>query len=341
MLVDDSPTQRLFLTDLIQSCPELMVCAAFNSGEEALLQIEKINPQVISMDLHLPGINGLETTRRIMETWPTPIVVVTSEQDLELSFQALRAGALTVVPKPQGPGHAGHQQQVMQLCTQLRIMSEIRVVRQRPRAPLILKSSVEGIKVINTSPYEILGVAASTGGPKALVTLFNALGPDFPLAALVVQHMTDSFFDSFVSWLDTMIPQAVYKAEHGASIQPGSVYLAPPHQHMRYFEGRIQLAAGPAVSFQCPSATVLLESLALGAARRSIGVVLTGMGNDGAQGLLALSKAGGYTCAEAESSAIVYGMPGVAAQLGAARYLLPLAEIGPHLLRVLSQEVKP
>lgn len=329
MLVEDSATDSYLLSSLVQDCPDLNLCAVVNSGEKALEQIQSLRPDVISMDLHLPGMNGLQTTQAIMQACPTPIVIVSSEQDLNLGFQALQVGALTVIKKPVGPWHAEFIQQHQQFCTQLKIMSQVRVVRQRPRPTRQTKQPY-----LNRS-FQYLAIIASTGGPRALETVLSALGADFPLPVLVVQHISADFFSGFVDWLNSVCPLKVLGAQAGDWPLPGHVYLAPPEQHMLLQHGKITLQAGDKVNFQQPSGSVLLQSMAnSSSASQSVGVVLTGMGSDGASGLLALRQAGGYTLAESAASAIVYGMPKVAADIGAVDQVLALDEMGPFLLHL-------
>lgn len=341
MIVEDSPVVRTLLESIIENDARLQIVASVDSGEAALASIPTTKPDVISMDIRLPGLDGFETARRIMSEHPTPIVVVSSHlshTEMNISFEALKAGALSVIDKPPGLQHPDFDRHARALCTQLAIMSQVRVIRLRSRTQR-LPVSVQTDKSADPDlsrhqtrqTHQALGIAASTGGPRALATLLNALGADFPLPILLVQHITSTFLEGFVDWLNTICPQKAQIASAGDKPQPGQIYLAPVDRHLTYRQGVIWLTDAPLVSYQRPSGTVLLESLAQELGPKAIGVVLTGMGDDGAKGLLSLRQAGGYTIAEAESTAIVYGMPGVAARLEAAREILPIHEIGQHL----------
>jgi two-component system chemotaxis response regulator CheB len=336
LIVEDSAVVRQFLSYIIERDPRLEVAAAVESAEEALRILERASPDVISLDIRLPGMNGFEATRRIMSQRPTPIVVVSASvesEDLKITMNALQAGALAVVEKPVGTTQEHYQSLAERLCTQLAIMSRVKVVRQRfqresPVHPA-LKTPASGSGV-----YRVLGVAASTGGPNALLELLGGLGRDFPLPILVVQHITPSFLKGFACWLASVCPFPVELVERTCSPEAGRVYLATADRHLRADRRHIWVDGGDPVCAQRPSATVLFQSMARNLGGESMGVLLTGMGEDGAEGLLHLRKAGGYTIAEDESTAVVYGMPAAAASLGAACESLPLPAIAPRILEL-------
>ena len=342
MVVEDSAVIRELLCHIIAEHPQLEVAASVGSGEEALRILEKISPDIISMDIRLPGIDGFETTCRIMSRKPTPIVVVSESiesEDLKISMNALRAGALAVVEKPVGVTHSDYAAIAGRLCTQLVIMSSVRLVRQRFTPPIVSRPFPSA--PITADTYSLLAVVASTGGPNALTTLFRGLGRDFPLPILLVQHITASFLGDFVSWLDGLGPLKTVVARDGELPQPGVVHVAPAERHLVLKAGRLRLEDGPPISLQRPSGTALFESLASERGHQALGLLLTGMGDDGAQGLLKLRNAGGYTLAESESTAVVYGMPGAAAKLGAVCEQLPLGELAPRILELLSFKTTP
>ncbi len=340
MIVEDSRVISEFLQHIINRDSRLQVIAAVRSGEDALEFLQTQKPDIISLDIRLPGMNGLELTQRIMSEYPTPIVVVSSDvedEELQISMNALRAGALAVVQKPVGMAHSDYEQLASGLCTKLVIMSQVRVIRQRyrlttpfpsmPRPQLTRQEPPE-----NAAPPKILGLVASTGGPSAIARVLNDLAPDFTAPILLVQHITPGFVRGFVSWLNDVLPRlSVVEATHGMLIEASTVYVAPADCHLLYgSSGRIQLSDAPPISAQKPSGTLLFRSLApLGSA--ASGVLLTGMGEDGALGLQEMWAAGAYTIAEDESTAIVFGMPAAAIKLGAASSVLPLPEIGTRL----------
>ena len=347
LIVEDSDVVRQLLEHIIGSDPRFEIVASASSAEEALEILQRITPDVISLDIRLPGINGFEATRQIMRDKPTPIVVCSASvesEDLKITMNALRAGALTVVEKPVGSTRSDYERLAATLCTQLAIMSDVKVVRQRTLAdsPTRLTAKNRTLSVPLTAPptvlgtpARILGIGASTGGPNAVVQLLTDLGPDFPLPALLVQHIMPGFLAGFVAWLRTVTPWQATIARSGELAHRATVYVAPPDHHLLIEGNRILLTQDPPISVQRPSATVLFQSMARSARASGLGILLTGMGDDGADGLLALRRAGGYTIAEHESSAVVYGMPKAAVDRGAACESLPLAHIATRILELV------
>jgi len=343
MIVEDSKVAREFLQFLIEQDVRLEVVAAVESAEEALRILHQASPDVISMDIRLPGMNGFEATRQIMCEKPTPIVVVSASveaEDLKISMNALRAGALSVVEKPVGMTHQDYQAMADRLRRQLVLMSEVKVVRQRRRpepgaqGPLPASAGRGRLPDSQVGPFRMVGIVASTGGPAALQTLLAALGSDFPLPLLLVQHIADGFLEGFRSWLDGICSLQVLVAEDRTRPEPGRVYLAPADRHLRLAGGQLRLDSGPMVCTQRPSGTILFRSMAESLGPGALAVLLTGMGEDGAQGMQDIRHAGGYTIAEDESTAVVYGMPAAAVRLGGVCESLPIDQIGGRLLKL-------
>ncbi|HEX4346899.1 MAG TPA: chemotaxis-specific protein-glutamate methyltransferase CheB [Vicinamibacterales bacterium] len=340
LVVEDSPVVQQLLEHIIKSDPRLTVAGITGSAEEALAFLAHSTPDVISLDIRLPGMNGFEATRRIMQDKPTPIVVCSASvesADLQITMTALRAGALAVVEKPVGTGRADYERLAKTLCTQLVIMSDVKVVRQRP----VIAASAVRTAPVPLSARErlrVLGIGASTGGPNAIVQILNELGASFPLPILLVQHIVPAFLPGFATWLQDVTPFQALVATNGTVPIAGTVYLAPPDRHMQLEGARLALTDSDPESMQRPSATTLFRSLARSAGASAAGVLLTGMGDDGAAGLLALRQAGGYTVAEHESTAVVYGMPKAAVDCGAAVECLPLGNIAPRLRELILQE---
>ncbi len=343
LIVEDSRVVREFLQHIIGQDPRLEVAAAVGSAEEALDILDRVAPDVISMDIRLPGMNGFEATRRVMAGRPTPIVVVSAsveDEDLKITMNALRAGALTVVEKPVGTAHEDYESLAERLCTQLAIMSQVKVIRQRiDRRWQSGPEAGEGRPWPRRTPlmrgsYRALGVVASTGGPRALVDLLGGLGPDFPLPILLVQHITASFLGGFVAWLDSACPFKVVIAKDDEVPAPGRVYVAPADRHLTLAGGCLRVDGGDPVCAQRPSGTVLFRAMARSLGPGALGALLTGMGEDGAEGLLEVRQAGGYTLAEDASTAVVYGMPAAAVERGAACESLPLPAIAPRILEL-------
>jgi two-component system, chemotaxis family, protein-glutamate methylesterase/glutaminase len=345
MIVEDSATVRACFARAMRADARLEVIAECESAEQALAKLDRCAPDVISMDIHLPGISGLDATRRIMERRPTPIVIVShsvNAEDLNCTIEALRAGAVSAVEKPACRNSRGPDEMMGRLCRELAVMSGVRVIRQRfnrPAAALPEPKPPLRPSCPQTSSLarraDIVGIVASTGGPRAVQCILESLGSDWRLPIVLVQHITASFQAGFVSWLMRIAPQPVQEAAHGMLLQAGCVYVAPAAKHLLVRGSRLELVAGAPAGGHRPSGTLLLHSLAESHGPRAVGVVVTGMGDDGAEGLLAIRRAGGYTITEHESTTVVNGMPQAACSLGASCASLPLESIG-EALRTLA-----
>jgi two-component system chemotaxis response regulator CheB len=337
LIVEDSPVVLEFLREIVSADPRLEVAAAVPSAEEALEILHRAAPDVISLDIRLPGMDGFEATRRIMSERPTPIVVVSSASEfleLNLAMETLRAGALSVVEKPAATSHEEYTALAGRLCTQLVIMSRVHVLRQRPSA--VRRSGLAGHRGPAAAARTILGIAASTGGPNALMEILMGLGRGFPLPIVVVQHMTPSFVNGFGAWLASVTPLPVEVVTGTTSLAPGRVFLAPAARHLVAGAGCAWVENSGPVGHHRPSGDVLFASIARSAGSGGIGVLLTGMGEDGARGLLEMRRAGAYTIVEHESTAAVNGMPAAGIRLGAACEALPLPSIAPRILELAS-----
>ncbi|WP_096700881.1 chemotaxis protein CheB [Magnetospirillum sp. 15-1] len=336
LIVEDSLVVRELLNHIIGSDGRFEVLAAVTSAEECLEQLETLQPDVISLDIRLPGMNGLDATLKIMARRPTPIVVVAAQVDdneLNIAMNALRAGALSVVEKPVGVTNAGYETMAAKICTQLAIMSQVQVVRQGISRGLNFGSDETPARPSpgRAGSYSMVGIVASTGGPQALVQLLGGLGADFPLPILLVQHITSSFLEGFVTWLSGATPFEVRIAADDEKPLPGRVYVAPADRHLGLVHGHLSILDSPAVCNQKPSGTVLFSAMARDLGKHGIGVVLTGMGSDGSDGLLQMADKGAYTIVEDASTCVVNGMPAAAAKLGGARETLPLPAIASRL----------
>jgi two-component system, chemotaxis family, protein-glutamate methylesterase/glutaminase len=326
IVAEDSAVTREFLVALLGPAQGFEVVAAVEDGIEAVEEIERLRPDVVLMDIHMPRMDGLEATRRIMALAPTPIVLVSAGFGIDggtSTFEALRAGALTVLGKPAGPGHPDHARSVQELVETVRLMSEVKVVGRRP-------PRVHQATALPHLPRRVRVVAlgASTGGPAALAEILGGLNDEIRAPILIVQHIAPGFTSGLVEWLagETRLPVSL--AEEGQAVRPASIYVAPDSLQMGVgADGRVRLEpAGPADPF-CPSASHLFASVADAYGASAMGVLLTGMGRDGAAGLGRLRAAGAVTVAQDEASSVVFGMPAEAVRLGAAEHVLPPKEI--------------
>lgn len=327
LIVDDSTVAREYLSYLVQDDPGLEVIGTARNGQEAVqLTVDK-RPDVLVMDLHMPVMDGIEATRQIMKQAPTPIILATAsleEHEQRLGFHAIEAGALTLMDKPPGPTHPGYEAAAGRLIQTIKLMAEVKVVRRWERratgVPVQTQQRARAIQAI--------AIGASTGGPQLLAELLRGLDAHFTLPILIVQHIVPGFVGGLTQWLNGITGMTVKVAESGEVIKPGHVYLAPDNVHMGVTNRRtITLLPGTENGGLCPSATHLFRSVAEAYGRSGLGILLTGMGRDGADGLKAMREAGGLTVAQNEESCVVFGMPAEAINLGAVDQVLSPAQI--------------
>jgi two-component system chemotaxis response regulator CheB len=344
LVVDDSPVAQELFVHILSSDPEIQPAGVANDGVDALAAVERLRPNVILMDIHMPRMNGLEATKKIMETHPTPIIMVSgsySPEDTYKSFQAMNAGALYLLKKPEGIGHPRYQDEASELTKIVRLMSEVKMVKRWPRPGKDDSPTTIAHKPGQNLPRpEIKGVVvgASTGGPAVFHTILTALPKAFPVPILAVQHMSLGFIDSFVTWITMTTGFPARIARHGEMLSPGQAYFAPDNHHILVGTGdRIILVEGNSQNGLCPSVAQLFNSAAEVWNRNVVGVLLTGMGLDGAEELKFMREKGAVTVAQDEDSCVVFGMPGSAIKLGAAQYVLDPGEIA----KLLSDLVRP
>jgi two-component system chemotaxis response regulator CheB len=329
LLVEDSAVQRELLLYILEEAGGFEVVGTAADGEQAVEQTARLRPDIVLMDFHMPKLDGIAATRLIMERCPTPIVVATASSlrnDVKFTFDAISNGALSVVNKPPAPGTPEYERVAEQLVRTLRLMSEVKVVRRwpaRPSAPITVIA-----RPALTRSVRIVGLAGSTGAPGVIADILCSSGRLMDASVLIVQHMTEGFAEGFALWLTARTGLPAQLASDGLDVQPGSIYIAPDGAHTGIDpSGRIVLSDTAEVDGFRPSATHLLGSIAAGFGSRAIGVVLSGMGRDGAMGLLQLQRAGGLTVAQDEASCVVFGMPAEAIRLGAAMHVLPPSSI--------------
>lgn len=333
LVVEDSLTVRRRLCEVIEAESGLEVVGEAENGQQAIDLCQRLRPDVVTMDIVLPEVDGLAATEYIMAHCPTPILIVSSSYnrgELFHTYEALAAGAVDVLDKPSGDEPDGSWEQ--RFLSRLRLVAKIKVITH-PRARLARPKAWPEPVVPLTGPVQCIGLGASTGGPGALLAVLRALPTELGLPVLVVIHLNERFESAFASWLSTQTTWPAQFARGGERVAAlaGRVVLAPSHKHMIVQRGFVRLVDGAERHSCKPSVDVLFESLAQEYGASALACLLTGMGRDGATGLLAVRQAGGYTIAQDESSSVVYGMPREAALLGAAREVLPLSQIGPRL----------
>ncbi len=345
LVVEDSVVSREFLTYILNSDTAIRVVGTANNGLEALKTLMQYKPDIITMDINMPVMDGIEATRRIMETFPTPIVIVSGSsygKEVASSFRALEAGALTVVRRPPGINHDGFETASRELITTVKLMSEIKVVRRIPRTAKAQSASLPKAEkhLMETGGIQAVVIGASTGGPPALQKILSDLPKGFAVPVFIVQHIAQGFSEGFASWLSNTSGFPVSIASQGEIAAPEHGYIAPDGFHIGVGNGlHIELSGGDPENGMRPSADYLFCSASQGFGRNAVGVLLTGMGRDGASGLKTMKEKGAITIAQDESSSIVYGMPGEAVKLGAVTYILPLEDIA-TILTDLTKKVK-
>lgn len=322
LIVEDSLSVRMLLLQILESDPQIRVVGMTDSGEAALrfLDKNKANIDVVTMDIIMAGMDGFTATRHIMESTPLPIVVVSAAykpDEAENSFKAMEAGAAAIIEKPVSLTHPDYPRIASELIETVKIMSEVKVVtrwaRNRERRTVLTAVSSTSRFIGAVKKMELLVIGSSTGGPPVLQTILSTLGRDFPLPVLIVQHIGPGFVQGLARWLESETALTVHIPIAGEVCRPGHVYLAPDDYHMGIGSGcRIVLDASPPENGQRPSVSYLFRSPAHHYPGTVIGVLLTGMGNDGAKELKLIKESGSVTFAQDEESCVVFGMPGEA-----------------------------
>jgi two-component system chemotaxis response regulator CheB len=363
VVAEDSSTHRALLLAILQSDPDVIVVGEARTGAEAVELARRLRPDVITMDIQMPVMDGLAATEAIMRQVPTPIVVVSSTQpaDVDLSVAATGAGAVLVLEKPPGPHAPSFDEYRGRFLAMVKAMAQVKVVRRwtplsgravtdpHRATPPASRAGVHanvrnGVPAVGHAPVRIsararvVAIAASTGGPAALCRVLRELPRDFPAPLLVVQHIAAGFVDGLAHWLAGECRVRVKVAEHGERLTPATVYLAPDGRHLATAGDTVVLSDAAVVGGFRPAATVLFAAVARSHGARAVAVILTGMGSDGVEGLGAVRGAGGHVIAQDEASSIVYGMPKEAVRAGVVGEVLPPEEIGERLIQLVSGE---
>jgi len=340
LVVDDSAFMRTALTRMISAEPDLTVVGTAWTGEDALVKIAALDPDVVTLDAEMPGLSGLETLRTIMTSSPRPVIMVSSitVRGAESTLDCLNAGAFDYVPKQLSATSLEIDHIRRDLTTKIRAAARTRPARFSPTAKKPPRPSTPDLTETIAIPPAIVALGTSTGGPKALQDILPLLPKDFPAPVLIVQHMPAGFTAPFAQRLNSLCSVSVREATHRAPVLPGVVYIAPAGFHMtveRSSESRvfISLDAKSRKSLHVPSVDVLMESVAAGYGSFSMGVILTGMGSDGARGMKAIHSAGGFTVGQDEETCAVYGMPRVCAEMGILKRVVPLLQIPQQMIQ--------
>jgi len=340
LIVDDSKIMQESIAYILKTDPEFEIVGYASNGKEAIELTQKYSPDVITMDWQMPIVNGYEATKEIMETNPTPIVVVTGSMaanDVSISFSLIEAGALVVLKKPHGLKHSSFENDSIELIQTLKLMSEIKLVRRiKNNKENDSKNRNEGDS-LKENRYKLIVVGASTGGPIALQKLLTSLPSYISAPILIVQHISAGFVKGFVEWLMNSTNYPIHVACEGEEALAGHVYVAPDNYHMGIDSHlRIFLSDDAPENGLRPAVSYLFKSCANYLGNKTIAVLLSGMGKDGSEELKLLKDQGCLTYAQDEKSSVVHGMPGEAIKIGGACHIYPPEEIGKSIQKVLS-----
>lgn len=367
LLVEDSPVALIILKRILSISSDLCVVGTARTGQEALTLVPTVQPDVICTDFHMPQMNGLEFIQEVMVLYPRPILVISASvqaDDTHNVFQLLNAGAVDVFPKPKTGLASDYELIGQELIQKIKVLSGVKVftkhrksspplssvpvnklpsiptpvhdaVTRTPFSPPPLSTGVDPSKLsfLCCKTIKMLAIGASTGGPQALHTILTQLPSNFPVPVVCVQHISEGFLQGLITWLEGECRLSIKIATAGEMPQAGWVYFAPEGHHLELSRnGRFSYSTAPPLGGHRPSVTVTLKSVAQFYGASAAGVLLTGMGRDGADGMKAIAEAGGLTIAQNQDSCVVFGMPAEAIALGAAQYILPVSEIAPFLL---------
>jgi two-component system chemotaxis response regulator CheB len=347
LVVDDARTFRAVMREILATAPGVEIVGEASDGREAVALVKTLRPDVVTMDVRMPGVDGLAALGEIMRVAPTPVIVVSAEaggEAQQLSFRALQLGAIEVLAKPRDPGTPRFERQAEEIRQAVRAVAGLVLVGRRRPSPLELPAvtPVRGTPLPEpafappapTERPEVVAIAASTGGPAALATLLARLPRDLAVPVLVVQHISAGFEAGLANWLATTSRLDVRIAEEGAPLARATVYVAADGLHLGVAGRRIRLDDDPPIEGFRPSATHLFASVAREFGARAAGFVLTGMGRDGADGLALMRAAGAYTAVQSAASSVVFGMPKAALECGAADRALDLDEVAVEIRRL-------
>jgi two-component system, chemotaxis family, protein-glutamate methylesterase/glutaminase len=344
LLAEDSPVALEILQRVLKSASEILIVGTARNGKEALELIPRLEPHILCTDFHMAGMDGLELTKQVMAKYPRPILVISNSvqtDDCQNIFNLMQAGAVDIFPKPIAGTSLDYEQNKESLITKIKVLAGVKVfakplITTTSPAPEIVEPAT--LPVIQISPsVKIVTIGASTGGPQALQKVLSTLPSNFPVPIICTQHISTGFLQGFIDWLVLKCCLKISIAKESEIPLPGNVYFAPDNTHLGLdFLGRFVYKASAAVDGHCPSITEMFSSIAKHYGKSTLGILLTGMGKDGATGMKEISQAGGITIAQDEASSVIFGMPKEAIALGGVKYILPVQEISPSLLRIVA-----
>lgn len=333
LIVDDSRTEQLVLTNILTSDPGIKVIGTADDGPDAIKFVKKHKPDIITMDLNMPGMDGLSVTRAIMETEPVPIIIVTGDRFIgtaSSAFKLMEAGAVAIVEKPAGINDIDHDAMSRQLRRLIRNLANVRLVHRWPRKTS--ERFVERRIMPGARSVACVGIGASTGGPMVIKHILDNLPAKLPLPIFIVQHISPGFTKGFVHWLQRDVKHELRIPSSGEAVNPGCIYVAPDGTHMGVRHGQIVLSdTDPKEHGLRPSVSYLFRSLDDEYGHKTVAILLTGMGVDGARELKLLRDRGAITIAQNEDTSTVYGMPGEAIKLDAATHEMSPSQIVEYL----------
>ena len=338
LIAEDSKVIALLLSGIFENEPDMKVVGVAADGAKAIQMSRDMRPDLVTMDIHMPQVDGFAAIRTIMAENPVPIVVVSSpasgtEQDV--TFRAFEEGAVAVIEKPQTLSDSDFERTRRQLVETVRAMAEVKVVKRRLNSQRPAERAGTCV-LLPRGEYKVLAIGCSTGGPQTLHYILSALPADFPIPVVVVQHITHGFIGGLVEWLQGHTALKVKLAENGEHLRPSTIYFAPDDYHLLIARNRngfkVKLENGKQVRGFMPSVDQLLHSIAQNCSGQAIGMLLTGMGDDGARGLLEMKRSGCHTLIQDEASSVVFGMGGSALALDAVDRIVELKKIPDYLV---------
>lgn len=334
LIVDDSAIFRKFLVHIIESAGGMRVAGTASNGIEAIDHIKRAKPDIILMDINMPGMDGFDTTAEIMSTVPIPIIIISGEYtplEVAKTFRALEVGAVDILPKPPGPSSPNYNFETQRMVTHIRLMSEIKVVRRdsavsRKPDNKAKHENRHDSPTFNPQPYKppsVIGIGASAGGPIVIQSLLKGLTPDFDIPIVIVQHIEPAFAEGFAQWLEMTTGRKVVCATDGMPLTRGMIVLPPGDSHLGFKSHDIlDVSLEPPKRGLRPSVDHLFLSMANTYGNLCVGIILTGMGRDGTEGLSFMREKGAFTIVQDQASSMINGMPGEAIKAGAAQRIL-------------------